>query len=80
MVQTQIELTEEQIEKLGRLAQTRQVSLSELLREGVDLLLQEDVSHEELRKRALAISGRFRSGLKDLAKRHDDYLAEAIQE
>jgi hypothetical protein len=35
---------------------------------------------EELKRRALAVSGRFRSGLKDLSSEHDRYLEEAFSE
>ncbi|MFL6235505.1 MAG: hypothetical protein ACJ76N_20380 [Thermoanaerobaculia bacterium] len=33
---------------------------------------------EEIKKRALAVSGRFRSGLKDLSTEHDRYLEDAF--
>lgn len=80
MFQTRIELTEEQMRALERLAKRRHISLSELIREGIDNLLRSEAtsSNAELRQRALAVAGRFRSGLGDLSKRHDDYLAEAI--
>ena len=35
---------------------------------------------EELKRRALAVSGRFRSGLKDLSTEHDRYLEEDFGE
>jgi hypothetical protein len=35
-------------------------------------------TREELKSRALAVSGRFRSGLTDLSTEHDRYLEEAF--
>ena len=78
MAQAQIELTTEEIAALEALAKKRKVSLSDLIHEGIDHLLRTgDISGKaECKQRALAVSGRFRSGLKDLATGHDDYLAE----
>jgi predicted Zn-dependent peptidase len=80
MIQTQIQLTEEQMEALEELAKRRNVSTIDLIREGIDNLLRSSAisSKAELKQRALAVAGRFRSGLGDLSKRHDDYLAEAL--
>ena len=80
MAQTQIELTNEEMTALEELARKRNVSLSDLIHEGIGHLLRSvSISKEaELRQRALAVSGRFRSVLKDLSTRHDDYLAETL--
>lgn len=77
MFQTQIELTETQFTALEELAIERQVSLTDLIHEAIDRLLQAAVVEDaERRRRALAAAGRFNSGLGDLSTRHDDYLAE----
>jgi len=80
MVRTQVQLREEQVRSLKRLAESSGVSMAELVRQGVDLLIRQgDVpSQTELRARAAAAAGRFRSGLKDGARRHDHYLAKAL--
>ena len=83
MVQTQIQLTEEQMAALEELARKRHLSLSDLIRESVDNLLRSaagslTLEQNEQKRRALAVAGRFKSGLGDLAKRHDDYVAEAF--
>jgi hypothetical protein len=80
MVRTQIQLTEEQAEALQRIARARGCSQAELVRQGVDFIIGQDptVSPRELRDRAAAISGQFRSGRKDISRRHDDHLAEAF--
>jgi len=81
MVRTQIQLTEDQVEALKRLASKKHVSIAELIRQGVDTLIRSTgtVSPEERRKRAIAVAGRFRSGLKDLSVKHDDYLKEVYR-
>ena len=35
------------------------------------------VDYEELKKRAIAAAGRFRSGISDLSSNHDKYLEES---
>jgi hypothetical protein len=82
MTRTQVQLTESQVEALKRLARTRGVSIAELVREGVDLLLRSagsTLSYDERTRRMLELSGRYNSGLRDLSTRHDDYFVEAIE-
>jgi hypothetical protein len=78
MVRTQIQLTQEQYEKLKRIAAERGVSTASLIRTGVDHVLRtySTVDREELKRRALAASGSWRSGVSDLSTRHDEYLAQ----
>lgn len=80
MVRTQIQLTEKQARSLKRLAVARQVSIAELIRRGVDTLLQSDssIDLDEKRRRAIAAAGRFRSGRHDISRKHDKYLVEAL--
>ena len=80
MAHAQIQLPEEQVATLKQLAKQRQISLPDLIQEGIDALLQPvcTASKEERKKRAIAISGRFRSGLSDLSQRHDVYFTEAL--
>ena len=75
MVQTQIELTEEQMSALEKLAKKRRISLSNLVQEGINNVLRSEVtrSDAEMKQRALDVAGRFRSGLGDLSRRHDEY-------
>jgi len=78
MVRTQIQLTEAQARSLRKLAQRYQVSVAELVRRGVDQVLAEGLAADAdgKRRKAAAAAGRFRSGRKDIAVRHDHYLAE----
>lgn len=81
MVRTQIQLPEQQVALLKRLAAQQHVSMAELIRRAVDIFtISPDAANiRELRERALAAAGRFHSGRRDLAARHDDYLAEAFK-
>lgn len=82
LIRTQIQLTEEQFAALKALAAAQGISMAELIRRGVNLVLESpgQVSHAERIRRAIAAAGRFRSGLRDLSVRHDEYLAEAFAE
>lgn len=78
MVTWNVELTEEQNRRLEEIAAERHRSVSELIREGVAELLrtEEQPVRQDLKRRAAALSGRFRSGLQDLSVDHDRYLVE----
>lgn len=81
MVRTQIQLAEEQVAVIKHLAALQHTSMAEIIRKAVDMFTASpDVENiQECRKRALAATGQFHSGKKDLSTRHDDYLAEAYQ-
>ncbi len=78
MVRTQIQLTDRQYEALKERARSLNVSMAELIRESVELYLASSAepTNREKRQAALAVAGRFSSGLEDLAEQHDQYLAE----
>lgn len=82
MVRTQIQLTEKQARALKRLARRGQASMAELIRRSIDSYLRAigDRDRDELRRRALAVAGRFRSGAGDLSAKHDRHLADAYGE
>ena len=73
----QVYLREDQLESLRALAERREVSIAELIRQSVDRFLTE-VSAEE--DPLWDIMGLFDSGRGDLAEKHDQYLAQMIQE
>jgi hypothetical protein len=81
MVRTQIQLTETQAEALKERAAAEGRSMADLIRTSVDALLDRSgrVSRSELRKRALAVVGRYRGGPRDLAQRHDQYLEKSAR-
>jgi predicted transcriptional regulator len=80
MVRTQIQLTEEQFRRLKALANERDTSVSELIRQSLDqyIVSAKGIPLSERRQRAIAISGRFRSGEpgEAVSSEHDEYLAE----
>jgi len=78
MLRTQIWQTEAQSLALKSLAAERRISVAEIIRQAVEDLLRQGstLSRAEMKRRALAAAGRFRSGEKDLSTRHDDYLAD----
>jgi predicted transcriptional regulator len=78
MVRTQVQLTSEQVGKLKELAIAYDVSMAELIRRSVDdfLSARRPINAEERKRRALAVIGRFRSGLNAVSVDHDRYLTE----
>ena len=81
MVRAQVQFTEEQLAAVRNVARQKGVSVSQVVREGVDLLLQQhqSPSREELVRRSLEVLGLFRSRTGDVSTRHDDYFAEASE-
>ncbi|MFZ5906236.1 MAG: ribbon-helix-helix protein, CopG family [Nitrospirota bacterium] len=83
MIRTQIQLKEEQMNALKKIAAAKQSSIAELIRKAVDNLIKAGGAmpdYEERRKRALSIAGRFCSGKLNISADHDEYLAEAYKE
>jgi predicted DNA-binding ribbon-helix-helix protein len=78
MVRTQIQLTEDQAKALKKIAQSRHLSVAELIRKAVDTVIKSNtvVNAEERQKRAMEIVGKFSSGKRDVSKKHDLYLTE----
>jgi Arc/MetJ-type ribon-helix-helix transcriptional regulator len=75
MVRTIIQLPEHQAAALEQAARRRGVSKAALVREALVLLLARDSGGPAV-ERALRAAGSGASGVRDLAERHDDYLAE----
>ena len=81
MVRTQIQLTEEQARKIKKIAASRGISMAEAIRAAVNEAIKSNAGNamEDKRQRALGIVGKFRSGKKDVSKKHDAYLTEAFK-
>jgi len=81
MVRTQIQLTEEQAKKVKKIAARRGVPMAEVIRDAVDEVIRSNRHgvREEKRKQAVEILGKFRSGKRDVSKKHDIYLSEAFE-
>jgi len=82
MVRMQAQLTARQLAALREIATERGVSVAALIREGVDAVIERRAkpSREELVRRALAVAGKYSSGVPDLAVNHDEYLDEGYRE
>ncbi|HVT02085.1 MAG TPA: CopG family transcriptional regulator [Thermoanaerobaculia bacterium] len=83
MIRTQIQLTKEQAEQLRALASERGLSMAELIRDGVDHVLDTSprrANRQDLRDRARKLAGRFSSGIFDLAGDHDAHLTKIYAE
>jgi len=81
MIRTQVQLTEQQISELKALSAKRGQSIAELVRVGVDRVLNSpgQFSRREQMHRAARAFGRFRSGAADISARHDDEFAKAAE-
>lgn len=82
MVRTQIQLPEEQVAMIKKIALAEHKSMAEIIRQSVDFFARAKYwgREEERRRRAMAVAGQFRSGVKDMAASHDSYLTEAFGE
>ncbi|QUL99372.1 MAG: ribbon-helix-helix domain-containing protein [Candidatus Fermentithermobacillus carboniphilus] len=80
MVRTQVQLTEEQFEALKAMSAASGVSLAEIVRRAVDRMISEyrGSERDDCISRAIAVAGKFRSGLGDLSVEHDKYFVEAM--
>ena len=56
--------------------ETRQTEITDAQEK---LLTKSEGSREKRRRRAMALSGRFRSGVTDLSTEHDRYLDETLR-
>jgi len=81
MIRTQIQLSAEQAKALKRLAQRDGKSVAELIRISVEKMLSSEggLNPEEQRQKALAAAGCLSTGPRDLAEKHDEYLAEVFE-
>jgi len=78
MVRRIIQLTEDQAQSLTERAKEQGTSVSELVRQGVDLILRTGITNNEMRKRAIEAIGFIKdTDARDLSVNHDKYLAEA---
>lgn len=86
MKRVMVQLTEEQVEALKRLAKTMKTSVARLVRESVAqyvVATDKEAEREEKRRRALEFIEMMKrepfhdkEGAKDVSENHDKYLAE----
>jgi metal-responsive CopG/Arc/MetJ family transcriptional regulator len=72
-------LTPEQAKKVKKIAASRGVSTAEVIRDALERAIRSDESEvsDEKRKGTLEIVGKFKSGKRDVSRKHDAYLTEA---
>lgn len=73
----QVYLRTDQLDALRALAKRRGESMAGLIRVGVDNLLQEVPPEEDP---LLEVVGLYDSGIGDLSEKHDEYIAQMIEE
>lgn len=78
MVRTQVQFTEEQLEALRARAAREETSVSEMVRRAVEAWVATEAPWSETRQRAIAVAGQFRSDRSDVARNHDQHLAETF--
>ena len=77
MVRTQIQLSEEQMDRLKALASRRRVSLAQLVREGVERVLAESTGDEAWRRLWEVVGASREVGAHGaVAAEHDRHLVE----
>ena len=80
MRRTQIQLEESQYEALREFAHRERISMSEavrrLLAERLTANKEEPKPKRSGAEALLSVAGKYRSGYKDIGRRHDEYLAE----
>ena len=75
MIRTQIQFKKVTYEKLKAKSKASGESISEIVRRSLDSTIDsQEVDHRWAR--ALRSAGKFQSGLKDLAEKHDKYLGD----
>jgi hypothetical protein len=79
MIRTQISLTAAQMSALRQLAHRRETSIAAVVRDAVDVAVDDDAQRPRIRRALDAIAGLDHgSGDTDVARDHDRYLTEAF--
>jgi hypothetical protein len=79
MYRTQIQLREDQAQTLKEMAAEYNVSMAELIRQSVDMLIKkesDDLTIEERWQQTFSVKGKYAADVNDLSMNHDKYLAE----
>jgi hypothetical protein len=77
MVRTQIQLTEEQAEKLREIAMENHESIASLIRSAIDQFISsKKSSRSSLYRQAISVAGKYKADKDDISIKHDRYLDE----
>jgi len=80
MIRTQVQFTQTQLNALRQRSSVTGRSVADLIREGVEMYLNQQIQlkESERKRRAIDVVGRFASGRRDGSAEHDRHLAEAF--
>lgn len=78
MIRTQVQLTEEQVQKIEEIAAAQRISKAEVVRQALECFFGQEapISRAERMRRASEVFGKYRSGYTDISTNHDEHLAE----
>lgn len=81
MANAKLDVDEGQLRALQLLASARNLPVEEVLRQAIEnyLRLNAGENPESVRRKAISAANKFRSGRKDISRKHDDYLAKACR-
>jgi hypothetical protein len=81
-MQAEVRLTDEQVHRLNELAAEEGVSIDEIIQRSIDAFIHAQTHNisDELRRRALAVVGKYASDSPDAGRAHDQYLADIYGE
>ena len=75
MVRTQIQLTEEQMQRLREISMARHESMASLIRKAVDqFILTGKPGRSSLYRQAKSVVGKYKADRTDISVEHDRYL------
>jgi len=81
MLRTQIQLSEEQNERLKEIARARKESIAAVIREAIDqFLLARKPARVTLYRKAIEVVGKYEAGVSDASVNHDRYLDESYRQ
>ena len=77
MIRTQIQLTEEQAERLRQISLDSHESIASLIRKALNqFLINEKPSRKVLYRQAASVIGKYKADRSDVSINHDQYLVE----
>jgi len=81
MVRTHIQLTDKQAEILKKKAREQKTTVAAIIRGAIErmIIMERNIPDEKQKRRAITAAGKFTTGLKNLARQHDNYLDESYR-
>jgi predicted DNA-binding protein len=80
MVRTQIQLTEDQANRLKELAHGSSESIAAIIRKALDQYLsKQEPNRGTLYRQAMTVIGKYQAGTHDISLEHDRYLEEEFR-